>query len=78
LLLAGRAAYTSGFIAVCNLDGEGAEIGVPRGRFEVAAMVGWLELAEITAGPLFRKDGRIFSGLCRHGDRAQRTSPFRW
>ena len=40
-------------------DGEGAEIVVPRGRADdtcpVVALKTWLEQAEITAGPLFRK-----------------------
>jgi integrase len=43
-------------------QGEGAEIAIPRGRAEetcpVAALKEWLELAEITAGPLFRKVNR--------------------
>ena len=41
---------------------EGAEIAIPRGRAEetcpVTALKDWLELAEITAGPLFRKVNR--------------------
>jgi integrase len=43
-------------------DGEGAEIAIPRGRADdtcpVAALKTWLEQAEITAGPLFRKVNR--------------------
>jgi len=43
-------------------QGEGAEIAIPRGRAEetrpVAALKDWLELAEITVGPLFRKVNR--------------------
>jgi integrase len=43
-------------------QGEGAEIAIPRGRAEetcpVAALTDWLELAEIKAGPLFRKVNR--------------------
>jgi integrase len=43
-------------------DGEGAEIVIPRGRADdtcpVAALKAWLEQAEITAGPLFRKVNR--------------------
>jgi integrase len=43
-------------------EGEGAEIAIPRGRADdtcpVAALKTWLEQAEITAGPLFRKVNR--------------------
>jgi integrase len=43
-------------------QGEGAEIAIPRGKAEetcpVAALKDWLELAELTAGPLFRKVNR--------------------
>ena len=42
--------------------GEGAEIAIPRGRSEetcpVAALKVWLEAAELSAGPLFRKVNR--------------------
>ena len=43
-------------------QGDGAEISIPRGMAEetcpVAALKDWLELAEITTGPLFRKVNR--------------------
>jgi hypothetical protein len=43
-------------------QGEGAEIAIPRGRAQqtrpVAGLKDWLEQAEITAGPLFRKVNR--------------------
>ncbi|HYZ63605.1 MAG TPA: site-specific integrase, partial [Acetobacteraceae bacterium] len=43
-------------------EGEGAEIAIPSGRSAescpVAALRSWLELAEIKAGPLFRKVSR--------------------
>jgi integrase len=43
-------------------QGEGAEIAIPRGKAEetcpVAALKDWLTLAEVTAGPLFRKVNR--------------------
>ena len=43
-------------------QGEGVEIAVPRGKAEetcpVAVLKDWLELAEIKAGPLFRKVNR--------------------
>ena len=43
-------------------DGKGAEIAIPYGRSDetcpVAALKAWLEQAEITAGPLFRKVNR--------------------
>lgn len=43
-------------------QGDGAEIAIPRGRAEetcpVATLEDWLELAEIKAGPLFRKVNR--------------------
>jgi integrase len=42
-----------------DAQGEGAEIAIPRGQADdtcpVTALKTWLELAEITAGPLFRK-----------------------
>lgn len=45
-----------------DAQGEGAEIAVPHGRahdtYPVAALKTWLELSEITAGPLFRKVNR--------------------
>jgi len=43
-------------------QGVGAEIAIPRGHAEetcpVAALKDWLELAEVKAGPLFRKVNR--------------------
>jgi integrase len=43
-------------------DGKGAEIAIPHGRSDetcpVAALKAWLEQAEISAGPLFRKVNR--------------------
>jgi integrase len=43
-------------------QGDGAEIAIPRGKAEetcpVAALKDWLALAEIAAGPLFRKVNR--------------------
>ena len=43
-------------------EGQGAEIALPRGRSEetcpATALQAWLEAAEITAGPLFRKVNR--------------------
>jgi integrase len=43
-------------------QGEGVEIAIPRGKAEetcpVVALKDWLELAEIKAGPLFRKVNR--------------------
>ena len=40
-------------------QGEGVEITFPRGKAEgtcpVAALKDWLDLTELTAGPLFRK-----------------------
>ena len=43
-------------------QGEGAEIAIPRGRAEetcpVTALKEWLDLAKLTAGPLFRKVNR--------------------
>ena len=43
-------------------QGEGVEIAIPRGKAEetcpVAALKEWLDLAEIKAGPLFRKVNR--------------------
>ena len=48
--------------AKTDAEGEGAEIAIPRGRANdtcpVAALKEWLELSEITAGPLFRKVNR--------------------
>ena len=45
-----------------DAQGEGAEIAIPRGRADdtcpVTALKTWLELSEITAGPLFRKVNR--------------------
>ena len=45
-----------------DAEGEGAEIAIPRGASDetcpVTALKAWLELAEITAGPLFRKVNR--------------------
>jgi integrase len=45
-----------------DTDGKGAEIAIPNGRSDetcpVAALKTWLEQAEITAGPLFRKVNR--------------------
>jgi integrase len=45
-----------------DAEGEGAEIASPRGRADdtcpVAALKEWLELSEITTGPLFRKVNR--------------------
>src|SRR5271166_1187392 len=45
-----------------DTDGEGAEIALPRGRSDetcpVSALQAWLVVAEITAGPLFRKVNR--------------------
>jgi integrase len=45
-----------------DAQGEGAEIAIPHGRADdtcpVTALKTWLELAEITAGPLFRKVNR--------------------
>ena len=45
-----------------DADGEGGEIAIPRGRADdscpVSALKEWLELSEITAGPLFRKVNR--------------------
>ena len=45
-----------------DAHGEGAEIAIPHGRVDgtcpVIALKTWLELAEITAGPLFRKVNR--------------------
>ena len=52
-----------------DAQGEGAEIAIPRGHADdtcpIAALKSWLELAEITAGPLFRKVNR--------GGRVERT-----
>jgi integrase len=43
-------------------EGEGAEIAIPRGQADetcpVAALRTWLELSEISTGPLFRKVNR--------------------
>jgi len=45
-----------------DAQGEGAEIAIPRGQVgdtcPVTALKTWLELAESTAGPLFRKVNR--------------------
>jgi integrase len=45
-----------------DAQGEGAEIAIPRGRADdtcpVTALKTWLELSDITAGPLFRKVNR--------------------
>ena len=45
-----------------DAQGEGAEIAIPHGRADytcpVTALKTWLELSEITAGPLFRKVNR--------------------
>jgi integrase len=45
-----------------DAQGEGAEIAVPHGRADdtrpVTALKTWLELSEITVGPLFRKVNR--------------------
>ena len=45
-----------------DTQGEGAEIAIPHGQADdtcpVTALKTWLELAEITAGPLFRKVNR--------------------
>jgi len=45
-----------------DAEGEGAEIAIPRGQSEetcpVTALKAWLQAAEITAGPLFRKVNR--------------------
>ena len=45
-----------------DAQGEGAEIAIPRGQSDdtcpVAALKTWLELSEITTGPLFRKVNR--------------------
>jgi integrase len=45
-----------------DAQGEGAEIAIPRGRADdtcpVTALRGWLELSEITTGPIFRKVNR--------------------
>jgi integrase len=45
-----------------DAEGEGAEIGIPRGQAgetcPVEALAAWLDLAEITGGPLFRKVNR--------------------
>ena len=45
-----------------DAEGEGAEIGIPRGQANdtcpVTALRAWLDLSEIHAGPLFRKVNR--------------------
>jgi integrase len=45
-----------------DTDGKGAEIAIPRGRSDetcpITALKTWLEQAEISAGPLFRKVNR--------------------
>jgi integrase len=45
-----------------DAEGEGAEIGIPRGQANdtcpVTALKAWLDLSEIHAGPLFRKVNR--------------------
>jgi integrase len=45
-----------------DAEGEGAEIVIPRGRADetcpVAALRTWLELSQISTGPLFRKVNR--------------------
>ena len=45
-----------------DAEGEGAEIGIPRGQRNdacpITALKAWLGLSEIHAGPLFRKVNR--------------------
>lgn len=51
-----------------DAQGDGAEIAIPRGlagdTCPVTALKTWLELSEITAGPLFRKVNR--GGVVEH------------
>ena len=46
-----------------DAHGEGAEIAIPHGQADdtcpVTALKTWLELSEITTGPLFRKVNRV-------------------